>query len=159
MPGNPGVFLSYDDAAPAAPAAPAAAKAADDDMDDLFDSDGDEEAEEAARKKIVEEHRARLAAAGKAKKTVIAKSIVTFDVKPWDDTTDMDALTKEVLAIQMDGLVWGSHKLIPVAFGVKKLSITCVIEDDKVSTQDLEEKISDFEDYVQSVDIASFQKV
>jgi translation elongation factor EF-1beta len=32
----------------------------------------------------------------------------------------------------MDGLLWGTSKLVPVAFGVKKLQITCVIEDDKV---------------------------
>jgi translation elongation factor EF-1beta len=57
-----------------------------------------------------------------------------LDVKVWDDETDMKALEESVRSIQMDGLVWGSSKLVPVAFGVKKLQIQCVIEDDKVSS-------------------------
>ena len=55
-----------------------------------------------------------------------------LDVKVWDDETDMKALEESVRSIEMDGLVWGSSKLVPVAFGVKKLQIQCVIEDDKV---------------------------
>lgn len=36
----------------------------------------------------------------------------------------------------MDGLAWGeAHKLVPVAFGVKKLVLSCVVEDDKVPSQ------------------------
>lgn len=41
-------------------------------------------------------------------------------------------------------------KLVPVGYGIKKLQITCVIEDDKVGTEDLEEKITAFEDLVSS---------
>jgi translation elongation factor EF-1beta len=48
---------------------------------------------------------------------------------------------------------------MPVAFGIKKLQIGCAIEDDKVSTDWLEEQITGLEDYVQSVDIAAFQKI
>jgi len=39
-------------------------------------------------------------------------------------------------------------KLVPLAYGIKKLQISCVVEDDKVSTDDLEEQIVAFEDYV-----------
>ncbi|CAF5163929.1 unnamed protein product, partial [Rotaria sp. Silwood1] len=49
-------------------------------------------------------------------------------------------------------------KLLPVAYGVKKLQIGCVVEDDKIGTDFLEEKICKFEDYVQSVDIVIFTK-
>ena len=90
---------------------------------------------------------------------MIAKSSVLLDVKVWDDETDMVGLEKSVRGIVMDGLVWGSSKLVPVAYGVKKLQIQCVIEDDKVSTEALEEQICAFDDYVQSVDIASFNKI
>jgi hypothetical protein len=38
-------------------------------------------------------------------------------------------------------------------FGIKKLQITLVVEDDKVSLEELQEKIEEFEDYVQSTDI------
>ena len=39
-------------------------------------------------------------------------------------------------------------KLVAVGYGIKKLVITCVVEDDKVGTDDLEEAITAFEDYV-----------
>lgn len=35
----------------------------------------------------------------------------------------------------------------------------CVVEDDKVSVDDLTDKIQEFEDYVQSIDIAAFNKI
>lgn len=50
-------------------------------------------------------------------------------------------------------------KLVPLAFGIHKLQISCVVEDDKVSVDWLTEQIQDIEDYVQSVDIAAFNKV
>ena len=48
---------------------------------------------------------------------------------------------------------------MPVAFNIKKLSIVCVVEDAKVSVEELTEKIEAFEDFVQSVDIAGFNKI
>lgn len=53
-----------------------------------------------------------------------------------------------VRSVQMDGLVWGASKLVPVGYGIKKLQIQCVVEDDKVGTDILEEEITKFEDYV-----------
>ena len=41
-----------------------------------------------------------------------------------------------------------SAKLVPVGYGIKKLHINAVVEDDKVSVDDLEEKITAFEDFV-----------
>jgi elongation factor 1-beta len=35
----------------------------------------------------------------------------------------------------------------------------CVVEDDKVSIEELSEEIQEFEDYVQSVDIAAMSKI
>ncbi|UJR09665.1 hypothetical protein I4U23_013899 [Adineta vaga] len=130
-----------------------AAAANDDDDVDLF---GDEDEEES------EQTKQRLAAyaAKKANKPVlIAKSSIMLDVKPWDDETNMEELEKHVRSIEADGLLWGASRLVPLAYGIKKLQITCVVEDDKVGTDLLEERITAFEDYVQSVDIASFQKI
>jgi len=39
-------------------------------------------------------------------------------------------------------------KLVPVGFGIKKLQIMCVVEDEKVSVEELQEKIEAFEDFV-----------
>jgi len=141
--------------------APVAAKKAepekkeDDDDIDLFGSD-DEEDEEAEK---MREERAKAAAVKKQKKGVIAKSNVVLDIKPWDDETDMAAMEQAVRSIKMEGLLWGVSKLVPVAFGVKKLQIVCVVEDEKVSIDELTEKIEAFEDYVQSIDIQAFQKI
>uniref|UniRef100_A0A3P8V5R4 Translation elongation factor EF1B beta/delta subunit guanine nucleotide exchange domain-containing protein n=1 Tax=Cynoglossus semilaevis TaxID=244447 RepID=A0A3P8V5R4_CYNSE len=46
-----------------------------------------------------------------------------------------------------------------MGYGIKKLQIGCVVEDDKVGTDLLEEAITAFEDFVQSVDVAAFNKI
>ncbi|CAG5114999.1 unnamed protein product [Candidula unifasciata] len=137
----------------AAPAAPKAAAADDDDDLDLFGSDDEET--KALKAKRVEDYAAR-----KAKKPVIiAKSNIILDVKPWEDTTDMEEMERKVRSIEADGLLWGASKFVPVGYGIRKLQISCVVEDDKVSTDFLDEEITKFEDLVQSVDIAAFNKV
>jgi elongation factor 1-beta len=78
---------------------------------------------------------------------------VLTKVKPWDDETDMKALEESVRSIEMDGLVWGQSTLVPVGFGIRKLQMTLVVEDDKISLEELQEQIEEFEDYVQSTDI------
>ena len=65
----------------------------------------------------------------------------------------MAGLEAAVRSIEMDGLVWGASKLVPVGFGIKKLQINLVVEDEKVSLEDLENTIQEFEDFVQSTDI------
>uniref|UniRef100_A0A8C2HLA8 Eukaryotic translation elongation factor 1 delta a (guanine nucleotide exchange protein) n=1 Tax=Cyprinus carpio TaxID=7962 RepID=A0A8C2HLA8_CYPCA len=128
---------------------------ADDDDIDLFGSDEEDEEAERIKAERVKEYAQR-----KAKKpALIAKSSILLDVKPWDDETDMSKLEECVRSIQMDGLLWGASKLVPVGYGIKKLQISCVVEDDKVGTDILEEEITKFEDYVQSVDIAAFNKI
>lgn len=71
----------------------------------------------------------------------------------------MKALEEGVRGIEKDGLVWGASKLVPVGFGIKKLQINLVVEDEKVSLEDLEEQIQELEDYVQSTDVAAMQKL
>lgn len=91
---------------------------------------------------------------------LVAKSSVVLDVKPWDDETDMKVIEKCVRSIEKDGLVWGASKLVPVGYGIKKLQITCVVEDEKISIEELSEDITtQFEDNVQSVDVAAFNKI
>lgn len=143
-----------------APAGAAAAAGGDeDDSDvDLFGSDDEEEDAEAValKEKRLAEYHAKKAAKGPGP---AAKSIVTMDVKPWDDETDLDALLANVKAIEMDGLTWGAHQWIPVGFGIKKLQINLVVEDAKVGLDDLQQAIEEDEDHVQSTDIAAMQKL
>ena len=127
----------------------------DDDDDDLFGSDDEEDA-----KKLEEMKKKKAEEAKKAKKKVIAKSIVIFDVKVFEQEQDLDELAKRILGIEIEGLMWRTeYKLVEIAFGMKKIQMGCTIEDDKVSTDDLFDKILAWEDEVQSVDIVSFQKV
>merc|ERR1712109_152206 len=109
--------------------------------------------------RIREERLAAYAAKKSKKPALIAKSSILLDIKPWDDETDMVEMERLVRAIVKDGLLWGASKLVPLAYGIKKLQINCVVEDDKVGTDDLEEDLIAFEDYVQSVDIAAFNKI
>ncbi len=71
----------------------------------------------------------------------------------------MAELEASVRSIEKDGLVWGASKLVALGFGIKKLQINLVVEDEKVSLDELQEQIQEFEDYVQSTDIAAMQKL
>ncbi|CAN0266019.1 unnamed protein product, partial [Hapterophycus canaliculatus] len=115
-------------------AAAAPAAKVDDDEDDDDDLFGDDEEEEVA--KPAEKSRAEKMAEAKAAKDAkkkIDRSQIVFEVKPWDTETDLKELFGKIRETVIPGLVWGeAHKLVPVAFGVKKLVLSCVVEDDKV---------------------------
>jgi len=138
---------------------PAKAPAAEEDEDDvdLFGSDDEEEDAEAVR--VREERLAEYRKKKEGKVKPAAKSIVTLEVKPWDDETDMAALESSVRSVEQDGLVWGASKLVAIGYGIKKLQINVVIEDEKVSVDDLQSQIESFEDYIQSSDVAAMQKL
>ena len=80
-------------------------------------------------------------------------------MKPWDSDRDIAKLEECIRSVQEDGLVWASSKLVLVGYGIKKLQIQCVVEDDKVGTDMLEEQISAFDEYVQSMEVAAFNKI
>ena len=75
------------------------------------------------------------------------------------DETDHDQMLASVKSIEMDGLLWGAHKLIPIGYGIKKLQVMCTVEDEKVSVEELTEKIEEFEDFVQSCDVNAMNKI
>jgi len=146
---------------PVKQAAPVQEEEEDDDDIDLFGSDDDEEdaAAEKLKAERVAAYNERKAAKEAKKGVLIAKSNILLDVKPWDDETDMKELEASVRKIETDGLLWGASKLVAVGYGIKKLQICCVVEDDKVGTDFLEEEITALEDFVQSVDVAAFNKI
>ncbi|KAI9819998.1 MAG: Translation elongation factor 1 beta [Pycnora praestabilis] len=164
LPGDPSKsYTTYGPEASEATLNPAKQPAADkegeeDDEDvDLFGSDDEEEDAEAEKVKQERLEEYKKKKEGKTKPA--AKSIVTLDVKPWDDETDMKDLEKNVKEIEQEGLVWGGSKLVAVGFGIKKLQINLVIEDDKVSLDELQAKIEEDEDHVQSTDVVAMQKL
>jgi len=128
----------------------------------LFGEEDEAEAiarEEELEKRAQEQLAAKKAAMEKAGKVLIAKSMVTLDVKPFDDETDLKKMEEAVRTIEIDGLEWKSSKIVPLCYGIQKLQIQCVVIDEKVSVDDITEKIELFEDLVQSVDVVSFNKL
>jgi translation elongation factor EF-1beta len=168
-------------AAPAAPAAaaPAPAKKAakkaaaddDDDDDDLFGDDDDEEADEkdpdaffkSQGMSAAEIRKKKAQALAHAAKTMAkgSRTQVVFEVKPWESDCDLVALWKKIITNKLDGLVWGEgYNLVPVAFGVKKLVLSTVMDDQKIqSTEDIEDLINQYEDEVQSCDMTTMNRL
>jgi elongation factor 1-beta len=140
----------------ATPPVDSKAAAAEDDDDDV-DLFGEETEEE---KKAAEERAASIKASTKKKES--GKSSVLMDVKPWDDETDMKKLEEAVRSVQMEGLLWGASKLVPVGYGIKKMTIMLTIVDDLVSVDTLIEDhltVEPINEYVQSCDIVAFNKI
>jgi len=142
---------------------PAAADDEDDDDDFLTgslsdDDEADGEAGDPAAAIIAKKNAEREAAKRALKGVSNAKSSVILDIKPEDSDTDLEHLLAEIKLIQKEGLTWGGHEFIPVAFGIKKIRLICVVVDELVSVDDLQESIQDIEG-VQSTDIQAFNKL
>ena len=131
----------------------------DDDVDvddlDLFgeETEVDKKAKEDIKKKNQESKK-------KGKKKEIDKSHVILEVKGWEADQDLEALAKKIIStIKKDGLSWNTgYKLEEVAFGVKKLIIAFLAEDEKCSVQEIVDELESWEDDIQSVDVVSFNK-
>jgi len=63
---------------------------------------------------------------------VIAKSVVVFDVKGYEVGQDFESLATKIRAeVNMPGLVWmDKHQILEIAFGMKKLQMSMLIEDE-----------------------------
>lgn len=137
-----------------------AAEEDDEDEDvDLFGSDSDDEEAKAEKERVTAERLKAYHEKKSKKPALIAKTSVLLDIKPWDDETDMNEMLKAAKSIEKEGLVWGASKLVPVGYGINKLQLMCVVEDEKVSIDELCEEIAEFEDFVQSVDVAAMSKI
>ena len=128
-------------------------KAEEDDLD-LF---GDETEED---KKAKEEMKQKNKEKKGKKKKEVDKSHVILEIKGWDAEQDLEALAKKIIStIKMDGLSWNTgYKLEEVAFGIKKLVIAFLAEDEKVSVQEIIDTLESWQDEIQSVETVSFNK-
>ena len=119
---------------------------------------GDDD-EEDDKPKEMDENLLKLKAAAEArlaKKEAAQKCMAVMEVKPWEADQDLKKLWKKIVTeLVYDGLKWGEGcDLKDVAYGIKKIVMTCVIKMD-VSMDDVTEAIQAYEDEVQSVDIIS----
>ncbi|GCA62038.1 hypothetical protein KIPB_000788 [Kipferlia bialata] len=125
--------------------------------------DSDYEAEERIRKAALEHNKAKAARdAAAGKKKAAAQSMIVLEIKPYDEETDLKKLAESIRnKITKEGLKWGEDTLADMAFGLQKLIFPLSIVDDLVSIDDdvimvIEEE---FEDDVQSIEIAAFNKL
>jgi elongation factor 1-beta len=168
-----GTHSASSSAAPAAAhkAAPAPAAKANDDMDNMFGGDDDDEETE-EEKAATKARKERMETARKlkeekdlkdGKKKAVKeaeKSLVVLEVKPWEADTDLEMVWKKICEYKQEGLNWGAaFKLEPVAYGIKKLVMTCSIVDALVLMDDVTENIEALDQWVQSVEIASMNKI
>ena len=122
------------------------------DSSDSDSSDLDTEEEAARAKKAAYDAKT---AANVAKE----QSTVIFDIKPEDTDVDLDELAQSIYGVNCEGLEWGrEHQIIPLAFGLKMLKVACIIRNVLVSTDWMEETISELPG-VGSVEIAAFNKI
>jgi len=145
------VDVAFDAFDPNAPVkAPVAAKKETKKDDDDLDLFGDDSEDDGAAKKAAEEAKKNAVAKKKEKKPVIAMSLIMLEVKPIDDQTSLDKLAARIFKeIIMDGLYWKTeYKKEPVAFGIFKLICGFSCEDEKVSVDDVVEKIEELDDMV-----------
>ena len=127
--------------------------------EDLFGDDDDDEDDEAAEA-MQEKLRAEAEKKKKEANKKVEKSLLVIHIKPFDEETDLKALFEKIRTTQVKGCKWGETCAIkPLAFGINFLEISCVIEDDVCSEDDVIDAIMQFEDEVQSTEIVSFNKI
>lgn len=132
----------------------------DDEDDDMFgdDSDGEDAGAALAAKAAAAKAAAAKKAGGKKKK--IEKTSIVWEVKPAEVDSDLDAVEERIRGITMEGLKWGEvFQKVPVAFGIVKLVISAVCEDEKTSIVDIEDEIESWDDLVGSIEQLDMQKV
>ena len=131
-------------------------KAEEDDLD-LF---GEETEADKKAKEEMKQNRKKEKEGKKGKKKEVDKSHVIIEVKGWEADQDLEALAKKIIStIKKDGLSWNTgYKLEEVAFGVKKLIIAFLVEDEKCSVQEIVDELESWENDIQSVDVVSFNK-
>ena len=123
---------------------PVAAAAEEDEEIDLFADDP--EAEEAAKKQAEEKKAAK-------KPEPVGKSSLLLEVKPTSSSVDLDALASKIMTeITAADIKWiVEYKKVPVAFGIFKLVIGCIVQD-TVSTDSIIEQIQEMKGLVEASD-------
>ena len=63
-----------------------------------------------------------------------------------NDNTDYAKMLQSVKNIEIDGMIWGASKIVPIGYGIKKMQIMCTVEDKNVSEDKLAEEIQELEE-------------
>jgi len=89
----------------------------------------------------------------------LAKAIITLKIMPKSPNTDLDKITTqaEEKIISFAGETETKKEIEPIAFGLKALKITFVMDEEKGSTEPLEKEIEKI-DGVGSVDVVDVRR-
>ena len=88
------------------------------------------------------------------------KYYVIMNIKGWEKEQDLETLGKKIIStIKKEGLQWNTeYKLEENAFGIKKLIVSFLYEEDKISRKEIIDELKSWTDEIQSVDIVSINK-
>ena len=94
------------------------------------------------------------------KNNKIPYSIILLEIKIWDSEQDLEHLVNKIHKIEKEGLYWKKeYKLEEIAFGIKKNILILIVDNDKISIDELIDQIESWENEIQSVDILSFKEL
>lgn len=89
----------------------------------------------------------------------MAEVVVTIKIMPESPDVDMAALSETAVRTIKENGAQGEVKSVeePVAFGLKALNLTFLVDEDKGSTEELENKLSGLE-HVNSVEVTDVRR-
>ncbi|MFP4117889.1 MAG: elongation factor 1-beta [Candidatus Woesearchaeota archaeon] len=87
----------------------------------------------------------------------MANVVVTMKLMPESPETDLESLSARAEEVISSVGEVGKKEFEPVAFGLKAILLSFVMDESKGSTEDIEKKISDFEE-VASVEIIDVRR-
>jgi translation elongation factor EF-1beta len=61
-------------------------------------------------------------------------SILTIEVLPQDSETNLEEMEKYVRGLEKDGLKWEGSSIVPFMFGMSKLNIVAMVDDQKIES-------------------------
>lgn len=76
----------------------------------------------------------------------MADVVVTMKIMPETPDTDLDALSEKTSEVISTVGEIGKKEFEPVAFGLKSINLSFVMDESKGSTEEVEKKISEFEE-------------
>lgn len=114
----------------------------DDDIDLFGDTNEDDKQLLDKKKKELEDKKKK-----EAKEKEKNRSILIIEIKPKTITTDINKIEKLIRQKIVDPHIkWGEEvKTLPIAFGLQKLQMSCIIYDDFVNTNELIENIENID--------------
>lgn len=121
------------------------------------------------------------AAKKKKKRAPVLRSQIIFDLKPIDTEVDLEDLAEKIkdtrlgdeevyankvkeindARVTLDNICeWGEgHKIVPIAFGICKVQVSCCVIDDVTGIEDIQDFIEQkFGEQIQSIDVCAMNK-